>query len=74
MFFSISVQTFLYLTALTSERLTVVSYKNNFLFLFFFFSFADPDPGRMPIQSGPWIRIRNLDPDPGARKVENLET
>jgi hypothetical protein len=26
---------------------------------------ADPDP----IQSGPWIRIRNPDPDPGGLKL-----
>ena len=32
------------------------------------FSVSDPDPDWIRIQLGLWIRIRNLDPDPGRRK------
>ena len=34
-------------------------------------SVSDPDPGRIRVQSGPWIRVGNPDSDPEARQEEN---
>jgi len=33
-------------------------------------SVVDPDPDWIRVQSGPWTRIRNTDPDPGQESVE----
>jgi len=44
------------------------NYFRNFKFMKNNVLISVPDPDWIWIQSGPWIRIRNPDPDPGARK------